>query len=1179
MKRVFHFGERGSALLIILGFVTLITVLVVGLLVTTQLERTASNLAKSKVQAEVLADYTADLAMEKIRGAITEGSQFSTTSYTTWASEPGRIHVFTVDQSSGEFTRVARDMFSGMPGADDANTADLNNVDLNKASLSGVHPITGSRAGTMKVGWMNLLADPGLPASKDNQLVARVAYWVDDESCKVNINVADGSQRTATPATMAATKKYSYGFGTPSELSIAVLPGMDQTKAEAIAASAWEREFNSVNELSAVGPKSPGLSSAEVNNIAFDITHYNSSPDLNFMGEPRISLIYRPTPATGSTDLTARQNNNVGAYVNTQQNGGLGVKGKPLDFVYPQPGQLPKPPYLPLASDFFLLHTYSLGANMKFEEKGLPLINGDFYVGKIISSYFSGINLAGKSFKWPKFPGSSDQGFLGKYTTRQLDSITLQMLDVVGKISFCDQHRPFTFPAFMTNGWLSNEPAGGIARASLLTEILIDATAIESDPFGYGVKIDDPGYSYPGLSMKITIETVFPEGFKGAPQNLPYDAVAQQLANYTGGYSMPGTINFYDSPILKVVDPLAVPKEYAVVIGNSQTGSMWMDQMLGVYDQNGLPAGFDFSGNPRTIGDVTKEENIVLDPDQDKAALYHPYCRLPNGKYSGSSPALNSADVTPVRPVLRFIGANSPDSERAPGVYAANNNYSPGAFYYGKPGSTRLDIKGGLNYWLRYSDNQGYILPVFNPFDSPTIAMAQGGASSPAPQLDVVRKARVLETVVPIDLSVQVPGNARLLIRNADPLVSQFPKDWELIKDPAPNDITMPNVTGNGASAYYKKGGVASLDPFFPPAGTVTKRPTDRDGDNIGFRATGGGDPLLMWLPNQDTRIPKQARFPSVGGLFALRTGLFPDKRVANLPYSEQHGVAFRGLNMSPSDQASQKTDGGTSYPDWAMLDLFTVPFLPQKPYMDGQAEQPYRKLTAGGATVGKININNPSIPYPFAEGSPNNDPPKRNSLQSLFFGLNPSSTYDVTGNPIYDSIDAAESRVLADAIAAYQKTSGPFFMAGQIANVPEVATFLYKGVKNPSSISRNDLVRDTVGAITTRSNVFSIWVVAQTVTKNRANSNYGIFENRDAVTSTVRRRYLVERYIETGKDFVPGNVPSPFVTNTPNAYAYGSTVSNPRWNGDTVNADYHPSLTYPLPYRWRILSVETYPF
>lgn len=390
-----------------------------------------------------------------------------------------------------------------------------------------------------------------------------------------------------------------------------------------------------------------------------------------------------------------------------------------------------------------------------------------------------------------------------------------------------------------------------------------------------------------------------------------------------------------------------------------------------------------------------------------------------------------------------------------------------------------------------------------------------------------------------------------------------------------------PNAYYRLASPYIK-GGSGVLDPFFSPPSTTPTAVQNVDGDNPGFRPAGGGDPLSVWLPRLDNRIPKQARFPSVGALFSLRTGLFPDIAVDALPltrFQEKHGVPFRCLNFAPSTQSSQTTSGGTSYPDWALLDLFQVPFLPQKPYGTpsglSATSQPYRRLTFGGATVGRININNPPVPYPFTlDPGVNTTPPQRRALQALFYGLKPSNSYDGAGSPIYRTLSATDASTLAGAVAAYQTSNGPFFMAGQIANVPEVANYLYKGNANfPSgSISRNDVVRDTIGAITTRSNVYSVWVVAQTIKKSPNNTNYGTFESGDKVTAEVRRHYLVERFLETGVDGVPGNAVNPVTANTPNTY----TVAKP--NGDDATAtapNCHPSLTYPLPYRWRVVAVE----
>ena len=1202
-------SQRASALLIILAFVTLLTVLVVSLLLTARFERTSSNLALGRAQAEVLADFTAETAMERIREAIDEGGKTTGSSYNTWASEPGRIHVFTIAQGAGEISRKAYDLFSGLPGGDDAQVPELNNVDLNKASISGIHPVTGSRPGTMKVGWTNILANPDQDASKDNRIVGRVAYWVDDESCKVNINTADGSQRmnaTPTPATLAAmasTQKYSFGFGTPSEISLAALPGLDQTKAAAIADYPWQQEFNSTEEITRA--KDSGGNQVVTKDmlaaLRFDITHYNSSPDLNFMGEPRISLL--PAPISATTTITSRQNTLLGPYVKTQAMGGSGIKGAPLDHIYPQPSQLTKPPYLPLATDRLFLHSYCVGGGQFFSQIVSPATsttNYDYYVGKVITSFLNGTNLKGQSFTWPKFAGADSAGFAGKYTPRQLDSIALQILDTVGKITLCDQNRPYNFPATMVNGWLSNEPVLGAARTLKLSEILIVGTVGVGDPFSYGAKIGNPAYSYPSLTLAMTYEMVLPEGFGGMSQSAPYDRAIEQAYNYTGGYNTGYLMNYYDAPMCD-----ATP---ARVTGNSETGSMWMDQMLTALDQSGQPAGIDFAGAPWCAGTSDGKDTgtplYVADPDQTKAANYHPFTMIysgtgtvadpwvPTGTYSGDARSWTPRDTAPERAVLRTLNSNSANSERAPGVYAAMNNYYASMLYYAKPGITSLRIVGGLNHWLRFGNSYGYCLPIFAPFDSAVIAMAQGAPTSPAPVLTPAQKSRVLETVIPVDFTIPVPGTRTLLIRTSDPLVAHFPKDWELVPNPAATDITMPILSGGNTASYYKKGGAASLDPFFPPSATVLDgngnptpvlRPNNFDGRNTKYRASGGGDQLSVWLPNQDTRIPKLARFPSVGALFSIRTGLFPDKTVAALPYSQQHGVAFRGLNMAPANQSSQATEGGTSYPDWAMLDLFTVPFLPQKPYMEGDPAQPFRRLTYGGATIGRMNINNPEVQYPFAEPVSGvvQNPPKRNALKALFQGLTPSNSY-LSDDPVYTTIDAAGSATLAQAISDYQKTYGPFFMAGQVANVPAVASYLYTGIPYgfpASSVSRNDVVRDIVGAITTRSNVYSVWVVAQTIKKKPANTGYAAFERGDIVTSEVRRRYLVERFIETGKDGVPGNVAAPSVTDTPNAYAYANTATNILWDGDKANATYHPALSYPLPYRWRVVAVENFQF
>lgn len=1142
------------ALVITLAVLVMVTVLVIALLTLATGERSASSLSLQRTQAEVFADTAADRAMASIDVAIALGSGAGK----SWASEPGRITTFTIENGSGAISRESHDLFSAAPNAATGN------VDLNAPSLSGNYPIappaTGNSAATMKIGWKNILRDPSQPPSEGNPIVGRVAYWVDDESCKVNINTADGSRkysngRYGTFPTCSPATGYSFGFGTPSEISLAGLPGLTQADATVIADTAWDEEFNSISELARAKDSggTPVVTLAEVDALRFDITHYNSSPDLNFMGEPRLallSLFNNQTPV--ETSLLGEI-----VYSNGYKGGGS-LSGGVLNQLYPQPSQLPRPSTLSAAvgppTNRWFLHTYGINTAQK-----LDLNHNDYLVGELIAELLKGTNLKGESFTWPAFPGASGNGFAGKYTDRQMDSITLQILDTV-KAAMADQGKNiFTPPGILPEGWLSGEPVLGTGRSPRLNEVRLVADVTLGDPLGYGAKQTPViEYQYPLLQLAIYTEFYFPKGFAGLPNNQPYEGGTGQSAFY-GFSTLPPTSGGYNYADLH--DQFSAPP--------------WMNRILHATDQNGQPAGIDFSG-------VSSRDT---DPDQASAALYHPYAMrydqagVPSGTYGGAyyePPQPGDPVPRPTRPLTVSI---SPPFGRGqdlfPGAYTMISNQFGGNQYPARPTATEITLQGGLQIWIRHvGGTSGYRLSTLAPFES-AMPILRGDATMPSDYLD---------RVLPVNFTIPVPGNGEYLLRTTDPLVNQFPADWEAVTDPSAGDRTMPDPYSymiNTVGEAYTKGGTASRDPFLDPpqketSGNVSRDMIEFDGDNPGFKPANGGDPLSIWMPRLDPRIPKLARFPSVGALFAIRPGLFPDKTVAGLPMLQQHGAPWRALNMAPSNRSSQQTDGGDKYPDWAMLDLFYVPFLPQKPYgpavPDNPGPQPVRNLTYGGATIGRININNPPVPYPFAEDPAiNTDPPERHALEALFFNLQPSTSYTAAGDPVYTTIDAAGAANLAQAVATYQATNGPFFMAGELANVPEVAAYLYTGVAAEAQ-SRNDVVRETIGAITTRSNTYSVWVVAQTIRKKPGNDDWGNFEDGDSITAEVRRHYLVERYIETGADGVPGNAVSPSVAGTPNAYANATSTGDPVSPADPA---YQPQLTYPLPYRWRVVSME----
>jgi hypothetical protein len=142
------------------------------------------------------------------------------------------------------------------------------------------------------------------------------------------------------------------------------------------------------------------------------------------------------------------------------------------------------------------------------------------------------------------------------------------------------------------------------------------------------------------------------------------------------------------------------------------------------------------------------------------------------------------------------------------------------------------------------------------------------------------------------------------------------------------------------------------------------------------------------------------------------------------------------------------------------------------------------------------VNLNSRIYPQtPFFT-----PPERRKPLQAVFANL--------------PGIDAA---AVTSSIAEYQTDARGFSYIGALANVPGVA-------RGNTQWEREFILRNLAGSLTTKSNTFGIWGVAQVVRKSRANVKYDQFEARDQVLAEKRFHAIVERYIWPGKDGVPGN-------------------------------------------------------
>ena len=264
-------SERGAALVIVLGFLVLITILAVAFFSSVTTEYSSASSAAAGSTARELADASVQLVMGQIRQATSLGTSVA------WASQPGMIRTYGIgsppncDASSSPLyyyklyssDNMVVDMSADAnfdPASDVSATwysnpavfTDLNapiTNSSNSTSGNSTYPImdpaaadtvsgypmvegfsitnppkdptaTGStqNPAPMPVKWIYVLrngeltaptadstgntadfASSAKPPTADNPIVGRIAFWTDDETCKLNLNTACGGTFWDTP--------------------------------------------------------------------------------------------------------------------------------------------------------------------------------------------------------------------------------------------------------------------------------------------------------------------------------------------------------------------------------------------------------------------------------------------------------------------------------------------------------------------------------------------------------------------------------------------------------------------------------------------------------------------------------------------------------------------------------------------------------------------------------------------------------------------------------------------------------------------------------------------------------------------------------------------------------------------------------------------------------------------
>ncbi len=275
---------RGSALLISLVLVAIATVVLVATFTRVRVSSGIMRSVADGVSAALMVNEAENAAIATLRAQTTDVG--GTTP--VWVSRPGEIVILEADPGTGVMTASPSALHSGLATNYDEG------INLNAARLStpGLSLISGDPAQEFPVRWIYVRQDgsrsisgPG-PYIASNPVIGRFAYWTDDESTKLNTNLASFRNTNTVPSD-------------PRQISLRPLSSSD----DLLLAQAIEqtRATGGIFQtpLDTRRASQNAQQAADLEAARFSLTHTNHSPESTFFNEPKIVLTTKAAVANG----------------------------------------------------------------------------------------------------------------------------------------------------------------------------------------------------------------------------------------------------------------------------------------------------------------------------------------------------------------------------------------------------------------------------------------------------------------------------------------------------------------------------------------------------------------------------------------------------------------------------------------------------------------------------------------------------------------------------------------------------------------------------------------------------------------------------------------------------------------------------------------------------------------
>ncbi len=362
--------RQGFALVVVLAILMLLVVLIVAFLSRASNERTAAAGAREAASARQLAETAVSLVQGQINLASSQGASVA------WVSQPGLVRTFDTAGTLLKYYKLysadamiasSLDLAAETPPSgwqlSPGIWTDLNsfvtdrygvknypilNPDANAQGFTLTNvPLSGSPGGNpvpMPVRWLYVLkngqivaptasgAGAAIPgetypagnpmASTANPVVGRIAFWTDDETCKLNINTSSEGTYWDTPRVntqqdralgnyQPVRREFQRYPGHPAMTSLSVvfptlsadqiyaitprIVGGGSDRGTAIASQALDPKTNrlyaDIDELLFAPDRSvnPGLDRAMLERSRFFLTAHSRAPEENLFNLPRIA--------------------------------------------------------------------------------------------------------------------------------------------------------------------------------------------------------------------------------------------------------------------------------------------------------------------------------------------------------------------------------------------------------------------------------------------------------------------------------------------------------------------------------------------------------------------------------------------------------------------------------------------------------------------------------------------------------------------------------------------------------------------------------------------------------------------------------------------------------------------------------------------------------------------------